>query len=209
MLSTHQLTYQYKKGEKTFCFPDIQLQPKEHLLILGKSGIGKTTLLHLIAGLLPPTSGEIRVGDVSLSKLTFKETEQFRGQQMGFVFQKKHALASLSILEHLKTRLFFAKKSIRKKQIDELLQQLDLSELMHKKSNELSEGQLQRLSIALAVVHQPKLLLADEPTSSLDDINCKKGIQLLLNQATQNQANLIVITHDKRIKPYFSKSTVL
>lgn len=209
MLQTHHLTFQYPKSKTVFSFPNISLQEKEHLLILGKSGIGKTTLLHLLSGLLSPLDGTVQIDNTDLSKLSNNQLDQFRGQHIGMVFQKKHAVQSLSVYDNLKARLYFAKQTINEKSINTLLETLDLIQHKNKKTNELSEGQLQRLGIASAVIHQPKLILADEPTSSLDDENCHNVMQLLLQQAEQNKANLIVITHDQRIKSFFSNSIAL
>jgi len=115
----------------------------------------------------------------------------------------------LSVIENLQARLFFSKKPRSNQEIEALLQQLDLLEFKKHKINQLSEGQLQRLGIALAVIHNPQVILADEPTSSLDDENCKRVIELLINQAALTNANLIVITHDHRIKSFFQKSITL
>jgi len=209
MIQTDNLTFQYKKNEHIFSFPDIKLEKEENLLIIGKSGIGKTTLLHLLAGLLKPTKGSININNFIINELTSNHLDKFRGENIGFVFQKKHAISSLNVYENLQARLFFSKKSINIKEIDALLDQLELSEFKKSKINKLSEGQLQRLGISLSVIHQPKIILADEPTSSLDDENCNIVIELLLEQAKKNKANLIVITHDQRIKSYFQNSIEL
>jgi len=209
MIQTNNLTFQYKNNEHVFSFPDIKLEKEENLLIIGKSGIGKTTLLHLLAGLLKPTKGSININNFIINELTSNHLDKFRGENIGFVFQKKHAISSLNVYENLQARLFFSKKSINIKEIDALLDQLELSEFKKSKINKLSEGQLQRLGIALSVIHQPKIILADEPTSSLDDENCNIVIELLLEQAKKNKANLIVITHDQRIKSYFQNSIEL
>ncbi len=142
-------------------------------------------------------------------RLTNNQLDQFRGQAVGLVFQKKHAIQSLSVLENLQARLFFSKKNVATSAVETLLKQLGLYEFKDTRVNELSEGQLQRLSIASAVIHQPKVILADEPTSSLDDENCKIVIELLIEQAQKNNANLIVITHDFRIKPFFQNAITL
>jgi len=209
MIQTENLTYQYKKNEPIFSFPDIALSKKENLLILGNSGIGKTTLLHLLAGLLKPATGKILINEVTLSSLKNNKLDQFRGKYIGLVFQEKHALQSLNVIQNLKARLFFSNENIDKNKILILLAQLGLLKFKNSKINELSEGQLQRLSIALSVIHSPQVILADEPTSSLDDKNCKIVIELLQNQAKQTNANLIVITHDHRIKSFFKKSITL
>jgi len=203
MIKTKNLTFQYNSNGDVFHFPDIDLPDEESLLILGKSGIGKTTLLHLIAGLLQPKSGSITIDNVSLQTLKNKKLDQFIGKHIGLVFQKNYANRSLNVIENLQARLYFSKQETDKSHIDNLLKTLNILECKTKRINELSEGQLQRLGIALSVVHQPKVILADEPTASLDDDNCKIVLQLLLQQSKLNNANLIVITHDQRVKPMF------
>jgi len=209
MVQTDKLSYQYKKGAPIFSFPNITLEKQENILILGKSGMGKTTLLHLMAGLLKPISGKVCINNVDLSSLHHNKLDIFRGENIGLVFQKKHAIQSLSVFKNLQARLFFSKKPINNEAIESLLAQLSLTEVKQHKVNELSEGQLQRLGIALSVIHNPQVILADEPTSSLDDENCSVVIELLKNQAAQSNANLIVVTHDHRIKSYFQNSITL
>lgn len=209
MVQTDNLTFQYKKSAHIFSFPNIALERRENLLILGKSGIGKTTLLHLLAGILQPLGGNVRIDNVDLNSLQHQQLDTFRGQNIGLVFQKKHAIPSLNVFENLQMRLFFSKKPINNAAIEGLLEQLDLAAVKKNKVNALSEGQLQRLGIALSVIHHPQVILADEPTSSLDDENCKVVIALLKHQAAQTNANLIVITHDQRIKSYFQNAITL
>ncbi len=203
MVRTNDLNFRYDRKGEMLHFPDIALNTGESLLILGKSGIGKTTLLHLLAGLLRPVSGKVMIGDTQINSLSHSQLDTFRGQNMGLVFQKSHAIRSLNVFENLQARLFFSKKSINTSAINALLEQLNLSETKKNKVNKLSEGQLQRLAIAMGVIHGPQLILADEPTSSLDDENCNSVLQLLQRQADKNRANLVVITHDMRIKPAF------
>lgn len=209
MLQTENLTFRYKQQVDAFCFPNISLKVQENLLILGKSGIGKTTFLHLLAGLLTPTSGEILIDGVTINTLSQSKLDAFRGQYIGLVFQKNYAVKTLSVLENLHARLFFSKKRIDHREIDKLLAQLGIKNCEKSKISELSEGQLQRLGIAFSVIHKPKVILADEPTSSLDDDNCKIVMELLIKQAKQTKANLIVITHDHRIQPFFQNSITL
>lgn len=209
MIQTNNLTFQYKKESPLFHFPNINLKKKENLLILGKSGIGKTTFLHLLAGLLTPVSGKIQIDNTDINTISNSKLDTFRGQNIGLVFQKNYTIRSLTVFENLQARLFFAKKKIDTTKINKLLQQLGINNCKNDRINELSEGQLQRLGIALSVIHNPKIILADEPTSSLDDENCKIVTKLLVQQALQNNANLIVITHDHRIKPYFQNSITL
>ncbi|RXG11219.1 putative ABC transport system ATP-binding protein [Leeuwenhoekiella aestuarii] len=209
MIQTQNLSFQYSPTLETLRFPDINLGRKENLLVLGKSGIGKTTLLHLMAGLLKPKSGAVTVEGIELQELSVRKRDRFTGQHIGMVFQKNYAIRSLNLLENLEARLYFSEVKVKKEQSHNLLEQLGLTAQKFKKVNQLSEGQLQRLTIALAVVHQPKVILADEPTSSLDDVNCELVMRLLLEQAAQQKANLIVITHDTRIKPLFQNIITL
>ncbi|WP_158837605.1 ABC transporter ATP-binding protein [Polaribacter sp. L3A8] len=209
MIQTENLKYQYKKGTTIFSFPNIALAKGENLLILGASGIGKTTLLHLLAGLLKPVKGSVYIDNVALNTLNSSQLDAFRGKNIGLVFQKKHAIQSLDVFDNLKARLLFSKTAINKNKIETLLEELGLSNHKKSKINQLSEGQLQRLGIALSVVHYPQIILADEPTSSLDDKNCKIVIDLLIDQVKQTNANLIVITHDQRIKSCFQNSIEL
>ncbi|MGV6831383.1 MAG: ABC transporter ATP-binding protein [bacterium] len=209
MVKTEDVRFQYIKGQEMLHFPNIDLNANENLLILGKSGIGKTTFLHLLAGLLKPNNGQISIIGTKINELSTNSLDTFRGEHIGIVFQKKHAIQSLSIYENLKARLFFSNKKLDENSIETILSDLGLFTFKNRKPKELSEGQLQRLGIAMSVIHQPKVIFADEPTSSLDDENCRLVIQLLLKQAEKHQANLIVITHDQRIKPYFPNTITL
>ncbi len=209
MIKTDNLTFQYKGSSSIFRFPNIVLEKNENVLVLGKSGIGKTTFLHLLSGLLKPKKGNVFINNTNITSLRNNQLDVYRGLNIGLVFQKKHAIQSLNVIDNLKARLFLCKKTSNNQEIETLLEQLDLLEFKKHKINNLSEGQLQRLGIALAVIHKPKVIFADEPTSSLDDENCKRVIQLLRSQAAKTNANLIVITHDHRIKSFFQKTISL
>ncbi len=209
MIKTEKLAFYYQQKQHTFSFPDIVLDEQEDLLIVGKSGIGKTTLLHLLAGLLKPVEGSILINETAINTLSASKLDKFRGQNIGLVLQKNHAIQTLSVINNLKARIFFSKKNVDNTVIEHLLKELGLFEYKDRNIKQLSEGQLQRLAIALSVIHNPKVILADEPTSSLDDENCKIVIELLKKQAKNTNANLIVITHDHRIKSFFQKTIEL
>ena len=208
MLQTTDLSFYYNTDTR-FSFPDIALANNEHLLILGESGIGKTTLLHLLAGILSPKGGTIQIHNEDISLLNAKKLDVFRGKNIGLIFQNTVAIASLTVYENLEARLYFSSISNKDIHIDEILAQLDLTQVKNQKPNTLSTGQLQRLGIALGVIHSPKIILADEPTSSLDDKNCELVIDLLKSQAKKSDANLVIITHDQRIKNSFNNTLVL
>jgi len=208
MLKTAGITFSYTK-ETYFNFPDISLSSSQSLLILGKSGIGKTTLLHLLAGILIPDNGTIVINDTNIASFGHKQLDAFRGKHIGLIFQNTTAISSLSVYENLQARLYFSGISNTKEAIDNILAQLDMVSVKHQKPSTLSTGQLQRLGIALGVIHKPDIILADEPTSSLDDDNCELVIDLLKSQANKSNANLVIITHDQRVKNSFANTMVL
>ena len=207
MISTKGLNFKYNE-QTSFSFPDINLDKDENLLIIGSSGIGKTTLLHLLAGLLESNSGSITLYGQDISKLNQHQTDKFRGQNIGIVFQKPHFVNSLTVKENLQLAQYLGNKRDQNRIID-ILSSLDILDKENKKPKKLSQGEKQRASIAMAIVNSPKLILADEPTSSLDDENCDRVIKLLKKQASEFKAQLIVITHDNRLKKHFKKSIKL
>ena len=206
MLETKNLRFKYD-DDSELSFPDIKTS-KENLLILGASGVGKTTFLHLLSGLLKPLEGEIDLIGTTISKLTMSEMDRFRGKNIGIVFQKPHFINSLTVKENLQLAQYISKK-IDKTRISSLLESLGIEDKANKKTLNLSQGEKQRVAIALAIVNSPKLILADEPTSSLDDLNCNKVINLLKNQAAKYKAKLIIITHDYRLKKHFKNTLSL
>lgn len=206
MIETKSLEFSYDNSF-VFKFPNIKLKSNENLLVLGNSGIGKSTLLHNLAGILRPKSGSIKIFDQDITKLSELELDKFRGQNIGIIFQRSHFVNSLSVGENLELAQFLGRN--KKGNIKETLDNLKILDKINKKPKELSQGERQRASIALAIINSPKLILADEPTSSLDDTNCSNVIKILKEQALKYQAQLIVITHDSRLKKHFKKSISL
>lgn len=202
LLQTKSLRFAYP-GQKVLEFPDIEINSGESLLILGKSGSGKTTLLNLLSGLLKPLDGKVILGDVILSELSGQSLDRFRGQNIGIVFQKPHLIAALDVKQNIELANFFGKKSGLP--ITQLLSELGIGNKAGSSVLTLSEGEAQRVSIARALANSPSLILADEPTSSLDDENTEKVIRLLKSQAKKIGAALIIVTHDQRVKSHVSK----
>ena len=207
MIKTNGVEFNYD-NQVFFKFQDINLKSSENLLIIGSSGIGKTTLLHLLAGLLESSSGSIKLFEKELSDLSSHQLDKFRKNNIGIVFQRPHFVNSLTVKENLQLAQYIANKKDNNR-IENILKNLNILDKSDKKTNQLSQGEKQRASIALAIVNSPKLILADEPTSSLDDINCDNVIKLLKKQATDFGAQLIVITHDSRLKKHFKNSIEL
>ena len=207
MIKTKGVEFNYD-NQVFFKFQDINLKSSENLLIIGSSGIGKTTLLHLLAGLLESSSGSIKLFEKELSDLSSYQLDRFRKNNIGIVFQRPHFVNSLTVKENLQLAQYIANKKDNNR-VENILKNLNIFDKSNKKTNQLSQGEKQRASIALAIVNSPKLILADEPTSSLDDINCDNVIKLLKKQATDFEAQLIVITHDSRLKKHFKNSIEL
>lgn len=208
MIITENLSFSYGGGV-FFNFPDIAVAAGESLLIAGGSGKGKTTLLHLLGGLLRPKTGAISIESINIASLSDKKLDHFRGQNIGLVLQQAYFVASLNVLENVVLASWLSTGTKATNKAKELLQQLDLIDHIHKLPSQLSVGQQQRVSIARALINQPKLLLADEPTSSLDDENAHRVADMLMQLAKSYGTALIIVTHDQRLKNLFSNQISL
>ena len=205
MLNIKALKHSYDDQSK-INYPDWKVSKGHHAIILGSSGCGKTTLLHLIGGLMKPNEGTLEVAGENLSNKSDSKLDRFRGENIGIVFQKPHLVRSLTVKENIVLSQYLGKKKTDNERVNQVLSQLGIQDLANRKVHQISQGQAQRVSIARAVINSPKLLLADEPTASLDDENCKKVIDLLKSQAEETGATLIVATHDHRVKNEFETS---
>jgi len=172
----------------------------EHWLLLGPSGSGKTTLLHALAGILRPAAGMVKVAGQDLGALGAQALDRFRGRHIGIVLQRLHLIPSLDVAHNLLLAQYLSGLPQDRGRVDEVLAGLDLADKGGAMPHELSFGQAQRVAIARAVVNRPQLLLADEPTSNLDDARCLQALELLQAQATACKATLLIATHDQRIK---------
>lgn len=159
----------------------------------------------MLTGIKKPTSGQVFIDETDLYKLSSRALDQFRGKHIGLVFQQPHLIKSLTVKENLMIAQQFAGLKTDLGRIDEVLAELDMIQKINSYPGELSQGQLQRASIARAVLNRPALLIADEPTSSLDNKNAKAVINLLLKLSAAGRSTLIVSTHDERVKEAFSK----
>jgi len=204
MLTANKIAFSYP--EVQFKFPDIHCDAGESLLITGNSGKGKTTLLHLLAGILRPSAGSICINDTDITTLASKELDHYRGRQIGIVFQQSHFVASLSVLDNLLLAQYLSGRKKDRSNAMELLESLGVGKQENKKPSQLSTGQQQRVSIARALVNNPSVLLADEPTSSLDDENCMIVAGLLQQQSAAQKSALVIVTHDSRLKNVFQQS---
>lgn len=208
MIQTTNLQFQYNADQR-FQFPDMTCEQGSHWLILGQSGCGKTTLLHLLGGLRRPNSGKIIVQNEDLSSMSGDALDHFRGQHIGIIFQQSHLIKALTVEENLLTAQYLAGETQNKDKIRTILTKLNLGDKLDARPQNLSLGEQQRVAIARALINDPVLILADEPTSSLDDKNCKEVVELLLEQSRNFNATLLIVTHDGRLKELFENQILL
>lgn len=199
MFELQQLTHRYA-GTEVLRIAAWSAAQGEHWLLLGPSGSGKSTLLHVLAGILRPTGGRAVVAGQDISTLSATELDHFRGRNVGIVLQRLHLLPSLTVAQNVQLAQYLAGLPQDAARVHEVLAGLDLADKADAFPHALSHGQAQRAAIARAVVNRPKLLLADEPTSNLDDARCAQALDLLLAQAAACAATLVIATHDQRVK---------
>ena len=208
MITTKNIKFSYQKQQELI-FPDLYCEAGSTLLITGDSGKGKTTYLHILGGLLKPKSGSIEIDKQNMLELSEGKLDKFRGKNIGLVLQKSHFISALTVLENLEMASWLATGEKNTTRAKKLLDQLDIVNQANKLPSQLSIGQQQRVSIARALMNEPKVLLADEPTSSLDDKNAEKVIELLTSLSKEYKAALLIVTHDSRIKEKFSNKITL
>ncbi len=201
MLITSNISYSYP--DQTLIFPNINCSKGDHTLLLGDSGCGKTTLLQLLCGLRSIQKGDISIDGTSLKNLSNAELDQFRGDKIGLIFQTSHFIRALTVYENLAIAQSLAGQRVDSKKIIKLLDRLNIEGKIKRKCHELSQGEQQRVAIARALINNPAIILADEPTSALDDSNTNAVFELLIEQANEVEATLIVVTHDQRLKDKF------
>ena len=202
MLEAKKISFSYDASNE-FSFPDFTCGNGEKMLILGNSGTGKTTFLHLLTGLLRPKSGSVTLNGTEFSKFRNNELDKFRGENIGLVFQTAHFINALTVKENLSIPLWLNKQKNNPERISELLDRLQIGHKANSKINNLSIGERQRVSIARALMHKPKIIFADEPTSALDDENTDNVVKLLDEQSSLEGAALVIVTHDNRLKKHY------
>lgn len=200
MIKLQNVSKVYGEGESavhalknvTLDIPDSKL-----VSIIGKSGSGKSTLINLIGALDTPTEGEISNDDFSLTKLTNDELAEYRNKNIGFIFQSFYLEPYFTVMENVEMPLLIAgvDKKVRREKAQVLIDKFGLSDKTDKKANQLSGGQKQRTSIARALIHEPKLILADEPTGSLDNKNGEEVIAALREISAEGRT-VILVTHN-------------
>jgi putative ABC transport system ATP-binding protein len=205
MIRTTQLSYQYPQGP-LLRFPDVDVPQGSVLLLRGPSGCGKSTWLALVAALVAPTAGQITVAGQSLDALQSVAADAWRARAIGFLPQRLHLSAALSVYQNLAMAQWAAGQPEDSNRIHAALQALGVDDLASRKPGQLSGGQAQRVALARAVLLQPRVILADEPTASLDDEAAADAVGLLLATARTHGATLVIATHDARVAAVISST---
>ena len=210
MVEVQGIRFRYGSESPNMDFPDFACAAGERMLLLGNSGTGKTTLLHLLCGMLRPEAGSLRVAGRDLRTASDRELDVWRGSELGIVFQRAHFVQSLTVSENLALPHQLTQGTVPGEVLERMGSMLDRLGIAHRadaRPHELSVGEQQRASIARALLHQPKVVFADEPTSALDDHNAAAVMDILDREAAD--ATLVVVTHDQRLKDRYSNCVTL
>jgi len=210
MISVRNLMYRYREGGFSLAIAELTIEPAEAVALIGPSGAGKSTLLNLIAGTIPSQQGEIIVNGTRVHQLTESEKRRFRVREIGFVFQELELIEHLSVRENILLPFLVNRAAQYSRTVDDRCQDLArnvrLSEKLDRRPNQLSTGEKQRVAICRALITSPAVILADEPTGSLDPKTSKEILELLLQQSAECGASVLVVTHDHSHLDRFSKT---
>ena len=202
ILKVEHLTKTYGEGEiKTEALNDVSfsVQKGEFVAIIGSSGSGKSTLLHLIAGIDTPTSGKIFIGENDLSTFDSNKITIFRRRQIGLIYQFYNLVPILTVKENIELPILLDNKKVEKNRLGEIIKLLKLEDKVNSLPNQLSGGQQQRVAIGRAIITNPSIILADEPTGNLDPKNSKEIIDYLKYSNKKYAQTIILVTHDESI----------
>jgi putative ABC transport system ATP-binding protein len=200
MIQVQNLEYSYGQSSFRLSIPALHVSQGERVALIGPSGSGKTTLLSLLSGAVVPTSGSIEVDGVRVDTKSDAERRRFRIAKVGFVFQDFELIEYLPVRDNILLP-YFINRSLKRtaetdRQLERITDQAGLSDKLRRYPQQLSTGERQRVAICRALIASPRLVLADEPTGSLDPITAGDIMKLLLDQATVNGATLVMVTHD-------------
>lgn len=204
MIELRNVTKTYGKKQNSFTALEnvsFEIPSGASVAILGKSGSGKSTLMHAMSGLDRPQQGEVLIDGENILKLKQKQVDKFRAQKIGFIFQSFFVQANETVFDNVSLPLEIANVPyrLRKQRIETALANVDLSDKLRSKARNLSGGQKQRLAIARAIVNEPQIIFADEPTGNLDSTTGEKVEDLLFSYNRDKGATLIIVTHDKEL----------
>jgi putative ABC transport system ATP-binding protein len=202
-LQLNNISKKYQDGEQeNLVLKDISLnvKPGEFIAIVGPSGSGKSTFLSIPGALLSPTDGSVTIGEAKISKKENKKLTQIRREKIGFIFQNHHLLPFLTAKEQLQLVIDMNKKNGKPAMnADEMLEDLGLTACANKYPSKMSGGEKQRVAIARAFMNNPELILADEPTASLDGIRGRQVVEMIKKEVVKHNKAAIMVTHDERV----------
>ena len=188
--------------------PTFEMAAGEQVALVGGSGLGKTTLLNVVAGITPCDAGEVLIGGTDITKLPEAARDRFRAERIGIVFQNFNLLPAFTALENVLLGMAFSGRADRSR-ARELLDAVGLSDRLHHQPGRLSVGQQQRVAVARALANSPRLMLADEPTASVDLANQDRIVDLLRTQCRDNGVALLCVTHDPSVAAQFDRTIEL
>ena len=174
-------------------------------MVVGRSGCGKTTLLHVVAGIIRPDSGTVRIGDLDIARLPEAARDRFRADHLGYVFQTFNLLSAFSALENVLLGMSFASRRPDATRARHLLDRVGLSSRLHHKPAMLSVGEQQRVAVARALANKPKLLLADEPTANVDAKHQQQVVDLIRQTCREETISLVLVTHTDDVMQQFDR----
>lgn len=211
LVEIRNLKFKYPSSTNlTLDISDLTIPKGTKVFLHGPSGTGKSTLLELLAGVLSPSEGQVKILNENLNELSSSAKDIFRSNHIGYIFQSFNLIPYLSVKENISLPLYFSKEKRHKvsteneiKTISDLTKTLGIEQLLDKKITELSVGQQQRVAAARALIGSPELILADEPTSALDYDHREKFIRLLFSVAEKNNSTVIFVSHDKSLEKIF------
>jgi putative ABC transport system ATP-binding protein len=217
LLSLNQLKFSYPNTERgRLDIERFQVNTGEKIFLFGPSGSGKTTFLEILAGVLTPESGSLKMDGTELTKLSNSERDAFRADKIGYIFQNFNLIPYLSVIENIALPLNLSherRKLVPKNQelqkIQAMAQRLGIQDLLDHKTNELSVGQQQRVAAARSLIGRPKLILADEPTSALDLDHREKFLSLIFDICKEQAISLIFVSHDRSLQNLFDRVVAL
>lgn len=185
----------------------VTIASGQSLALMGPSGSGKSTMLHCLAGVLRPTAGEVWIGDTRIDQLNERDRSRLRLERIGVVFQHGDLVPELTLLENaaLPGQLLGVKARAARADALEMLDALGVADVTHRRAGEVSGGQAQRAAVARALARRPRIVLADEPTGSLDTVNADAVMEALTSQARDLGSALVVVTHDHRVAGHLTR----
>jgi putative ABC transport system ATP-binding protein len=214
MVKIENLKFKYSSSSQFILdIPEFSIENGEKIFLYGPSGCGKTTFLEVLAGINTPAEGTVNMGDRCFTKMNSAEKDQFRSDNMGYIFQSFNLIPYLNVQENVTLPLYFSSRkrgivsvSDENKVTLEICKFLGIDQFLERPVTELSVGQQQRVAAARAIIGQPSLILADEPTSSLDFNHREKFIRLLFELCRQHQTSVLFVSHDRTLEKLFDRS---